>query len=330
MFNSKTLLLVAIITTLVAGCGGGAPSIPTPPPVIAIPVTSPTPAVSPTPAPTPIIYTDSANRKVAIAGVPKRIVSLAPSNTEILFALDLSKQVVGVDSFSDFPPEAKSLTQVGGSGNQFNFEQIVALKPDLILAASTTTPEAIKKLDDLKLPVAVIGTSNTTFDGVAANVVLVGQMTGKMDKATTVVNAMKQKIDTLKAKAATAKTKPRVYWELDATDPTKPFSVGPGNFVNDIITVAGGTNIFAKLTNPFPQVSSENVVAANPEIIIMSDAAYGVTVDSLMKRKGWQVIVAVKNKAVHPIDDNLVSRPGPRVADGLEAAAKLIHPELFK
>lgn len=324
----NTRILFAILLTLsVSGCGGGAitPPIPTPPPVITVPA-----AATPTVTRTPTVYTDSANRKVSIVGVPQRLISLAPSNTEILFALDLGKQVVGVDAFSDFPSEAKSLTQIGGSGNQFNFEQIVALKPDLVLAASTTPADAIKKLEDLKIAVAVIGTATTTFEGIAANIALVGQMTGKSDKAKSVTDAMKQKIDSIKAKAATAKTKPRVYWELDGTDPAKPFSVGPGNFVNDIISAAGGTNIFAKLTNPFPQVSSENVVAGNPEIIIMSDAAYGVTVDSLLKRKGWQVILAVKNKNVHPIDDNLVSRPTERVADGLEAAAKLIHPELFK
>ena len=330
MFNKKTLMLCAMIATLAAGCGGGAIA-PTPAPTAApVAVASPTPASSPTATPTLTVYTDSANRKVSVFGIPQRIISLAPSNTEILFSLDLGKQVVGVDAFSDFPAEAKTLTQVGGSGNQFNFEQIVALKPGLVLAAGTTTPEAIKKLEDLKIPVAVIGTASTTFDGVAANIALVGQMTGRVDKAKSVTDAMKQKIDAIKTKAATAKMKPRVYWELDATDPTKPYSVGPGNFVNDIITAAGGTNIFGKVNNPFPQVTSESIVAANPEIIIMSDAAYGVTVDSLMKRNGWQVILAVKNKTVHPIDDNLVSRPTARVADGLEAAAKLIHPELFK
>jgi iron complex transport system substrate-binding protein len=330
MVSKKILLIVAMITAFLVGCGAS-PSAPAPAPTAgSIAAASPTPVAAATAAPAATVITDSAGRKVALAGIPQRIVSLAPSNTEILFALDLSKQVVGVDSLSDYPADAKKLTQVGGSGNQFNFEQIVALKPDLVLAASLTTPEAVKKLDDLKIPVAVIGTTNTTFDGVMSEITLVAQMTGKSDKAKTITDAMRQRIDAVKAKAAAAKTKPRVYWELDATDPTHPFSVGPGNFINDIITTAAGTNVFANAGNPFPQVSAENIIAANPEVIIMSDAAYGVTTDSLTKRKGWQVIAAVKNKTVLPIDDNLVSRPGPRVVDGLEAAAKLIHPELFK
>ena len=121
-----------------------------------------------------------------------------------------------------------------------------------------------------------------------------------------------------------------MYWELDATDPTKPYSVGPGNFVNDIIALAGGTNVFASADSAYPQVSAEQVVAAKPEVIILSDAAYGVTVDSVLTRPGWAGIPAVQQQRVEPIDDNLVSRPGPRIIEGVSAAAKIIHPELFK
>ncbi len=331
--SHKNVSLFAIISLLILISACGPIFVPAAPPT-AIPTLAATPTASPqstaTAAPTPINATDVVGRKLTLAGYPQRIISLAPSNTEILFALDLSSKIVAVDEFSDYPAEAKSLPRIGGSNGKYNFEQIVALKPDLIIAAEINPPEALKKLEDLKLAVFVASESKTTVDNILTDIILVGQVTGKNDKAKTVTDAMKQKLDALKAKIATAKTKPRVYWELDATDPTKPFTVGPGNFVNDIITLAGGTNAFASATKSYPQVSAEQIIAAKPEIIIMSDAAYGVTVDSLMKRKGWQVIAAVKNKNVHPIDDSLVSRPGPRIADGLEAAAKLIHPELFK
>jgi iron complex transport system substrate-binding protein len=141
---------------------------------------------------------------------------------------------------------------------------------------------------------------------------------------------MQAQFDAIKAKVAAATTKPRVFWELDATDPAKPYSVGPGNFVHDLINLAGGTNIFAQAESPFPQVSAEQVVAADPEVIILSDAAYGITIESVGQRPGWQAITAVKQQRVEPIDDNLVSRPGPRIVEGLEATAKIIHPELFK
>jgi iron complex transport system substrate-binding protein len=141
---------------------------------------------------------------------------------------------------------------------------------------------------------------------------------------------MNDQLAALKAKLSAAQEKPLVYWELDATDPAKPFSVGPGNFVGDMIALAGGKNVFEKAESPFPQVSAEQVVAANPDVIILSDAAYGTTVESVLKRPGWQVITAVKQQRVAPIDDNLVSRPGPRIVEGLEASARIIHPELFK
>ncbi len=158
---------------------------------------------------------------------------------------------------------------------------------------------------------------------------MVGEVTRQADKTRQVTDAMQQKFEAIKAKVATAKTRPRVYWELDATDPAKPYSVGPGNFVSDLIAMAGGTNIFENVSAPFPQISSEQVVAADPEVIILSDAAYGITVDSVAKRPGWQALAAVTHQRVAPIDDNLVSRPGPRIVEGLEAVAKIIHPELF-
>ena len=278
----------------------------------------------------PMTVTDAAGRQVTIAKVPERIVTLAPSDTEIVYALGDGSKVVGVDQFSDYPAEAKALQTIGGSDGQFNYEQIVNLKPDLVLAAGTTSPEAMKKLEDLKLTVVQVGITQSTFDSIFSDINLVGQITGRQDQAQALTSNMRQRVDAIEAKVATTSTRPRVFWELDATDPSKPYTVGPGSFVNDLITMAGGTNIFANTKSPYPQVSSEQVVALNPQVIILSDASYGVTVDSVLKRPGWQSIEAVQKKQVYPIDTNIVSRPGPRIVDGLEAAAKLIHPELFK
>jgi iron complex transport system substrate-binding protein len=303
-------------------------SVPTSAPTAVPPTAAPT--VAPTSAPAAHTITDVAGRKVTIAAQPQRIISLAPSDTEILFALGLGPKVVAVDDFSDFPAEAKNLPKIGGMNAAYNFEQIVALKPDLILAAGVTAPEAIKKLEDLKLTVVVLGTPQTSFESISSDITTVGQITGQGDRAKQLTGAMKQKFEALKATVATAKTRPRVYWELDATDPAKPYSVGPGNFVSDLITLAGGANIFEQASSPFPQVSAEQIVAADPQVIILSDAAYGITAESVGQRPGWQAIQAVKQQRVAPIDDNLVSRPGPRIVDGLEATARIIHPELFK
>ena len=299
------------------------------PPTVAPPTVAP-PTVAPTQAAAGITITDVAGRTVTIASTPERLISLAPSTTEILFAIGLAPKLVATDDFSDYPAEAKNLPKIGGLNAAYNFEQIVALKPDLIFAAGITPPETIKKLEELKLPVVVVGAEKTSFDSVFADIALVGQATGQAQPAAQVTTAMQDQLAALKTKLAAAKTKPLVYWELDATDPAKPYSVGPGNFVGDMIALAGGTNVFDKVESPFPQVSAEQVVAANPDVIILSDAAYGITIESVLKRPGWQVITAVKQQRVEPIDDNLVSRPGPRLVEGLAATARIIHPELFQ
>ena len=334
--------VASILMLIVIGCASPAvtpmpTSAPTTAPAepTAKPTTAPTDvptatAVLATATPSAMTITDVAGRKVTINGVPQRIISLAPSNTEIVFALGGGSTVVAVDDFSDYPAEAKSLPKIGGTSDKYNFEQIVSLKPDLIMAAGITPPDVLKKLEDLKLTVVVLGVEKTTYESILTDTSLAGQITGRADQAKKVTDSMKQRVDAIKAKVAEAKTKPRVYWELDATDPTKPYSVGPGTFVNDIITMAGGVNVFANANSPYPQISTEQVVALNPEVIILPDVAYGVTVDSVFKRAGWQGIDAVKNKHAYPIDDSLVSRPGPRVVDGIEATARLIHPELFR
>jgi cobalamin transport system substrate-binding protein len=360
MFTRRSASALALILALLSACGTSAapttqaptsapnavpaaPATVAPPtealptaaateaPPTAAPTTAPAaPAAAPTTAAIGVTITDVAGRTVTIAATPEHLISLAPSTTEILFALGLAPKIVAVDDFSDYPAEAKNLPKIGGLNAAYNFEQVVALKPDLIFAAGITAPETIKKLEDLKLTVVVVGAEKTSFDSVFADIALVGKATGQVERAAQVTMAMQDQLAALKAKLATAIEKPLVYWELDATDPAKPYTVGPGNFVGDMIALAGGTNIFEKTESPFPQVSAEQVVAANPNVIILSDAAYGITVDSVLKRPGWQGIAAVKQQRVAPIDDNLVSRPGPRIVAGLEATARIIHPELFR
>ena len=301
---------------------------PTAEPTTAQPTTAP--EAAPTPAGAGATITDSAGHIITLAATPERLISLAPSTTEILFALGLGPKLLAADDFSDYPAEAKNLPKVGGLNAAYNFEQIVALKPDLVFAAGITPPEAIAKLEQLKLPVLVLGSEKTSFDSIFSDIMLAGQATGQVAQAEQITSAMKAKLESIKSKAAAATEKPLVYWELDATDPAKPYSIGTGNFVSDMVALVGAVNVFDKTDSPYPQVSSEQVVAANPDVIILSDAAYGITVESVMQRPGWQAITAVKQQRIEPIDDNLVSRPGPRIVDGLEATAKIIHPELFK
>jgi iron complex transport system substrate-binding protein len=275
--------------------------------------------------------TDGLGRTVVLSQPAQKIVSLAPSNTEILFAIGAGAQVVGRDEFSDYPEEAKSLPSVGGSMGNYSLEQIAALKPDLVLAAEINTPEQVKSLTDLGLTVYYLSNPKTLED-LYTNLETVAKLTGHESNAATLVTSLKARVAAVDEKIAPISARPTVFYEIDASDPSKPYTAGPGTFVDQLITRAGGTNfaIIAGIKDAYPQVSLEQVVAANPTIILLGDALYGTTPESVSQRPGWETLDAVKNKQIFAFDDNLVSRPGPRLVDGLEALAKLLHPDLFK
>nr|MDA8218748.1 ABC transporter substrate-binding protein [Dehalococcoidales bacterium] len=148
-------------------------------------------------------------------------------------------------------------------------------------------------------------------------------------QATELKDGLRQRVQAVVAKTKSA-AKPRVFYELDATEPSKPFTPGPGSFIDSLIAQAGGINVAADAKMPWAQLSSEEIVKKDPEIVVLGDSKYGVTVEQVKQRAGWGAVTALQKDAVYPIDDDLISRPGPRVVDGLEALAKLIHPELFK
>ncbi|NWG21763.1 MAG: cobalamin-binding protein [Chloroflexi bacterium] len=341
----RRVALVFLLLTL-AACGATTTAPTTVPQPTSTPAATPTtvpqptdtPAATPTTVPQPtstpaaapvVVLTDSAGREVALEALPQTFVSLAPSTTEILFALGLGQQVIAIDDFSNYPAEAESLPRIGGTDFSYNYEQIAVLQPDLVLAAGITSPEAVEKIESLGIPVAILGTPETTLDGVFADIELAGALTGRSEQARLITTAMRARLDEIKARIAPVTERPRVFWELDATDPAKPFTVGPGNFISDLLNIAGGENIFATADSPFPQVSAEQIVAADPQIILLADAQYGITVESVLARPGWETITAIKEKRVYPINDDLVSRPGPRIIEGLESIARLLHPDLF-
>ena len=279
-----------------------------------------------------ITLTDGLNRKVTLTAPAQKIVSLAPSNTEILFYLGAGAQVIGRDEFSDFPAEVKSLPSVGGSMGKYNLEAIANLKPDLVLLASINTAEQVKALTDLNLNVFYLA-NPTDINGMYANLQLVAQLVGKGDQTETLIQSLKGRVDAVTAKLAKVTTRPRVYYELDFSNPTKPYTAGPGSFVDSLLLQAGGENIAAGLKGQYAEISVEEIVAKNPQVILLGDTAYSnppVTPENAAQRSGWDALDAVKNKQVFAFDDNLVSRPTARLVDGLEAIAKLIHPEAFK
>ena len=278
--------------------------------------------------PKPISVVDNTGRTVEIAATPQRIISLAPSNTEILFALGLGDKVVGVTDFCDYPEEAKAIEKVGGI--EPNLEKIVALKPDLVLAIGGSPAQVEKAAEMEKLGLAVLVLEPGDIEGILANIELVGKAAGADKAASELVAQMRQRFDDITAKARGTASNPKVFFELDATDPSKPYTPGPGSFIDALITLAGGSNVGANAKMQWAQLSTEEIIAQDPEIIVLGDANYGVTAEMVKERPGWSVITAVKNGAIYPIDDVLISRPGPRIIDGLEALARIIHPEVFE
>jgi iron complex transport system substrate-binding protein len=283
----------------------------------------------PTKVDTSVTVLDGAGKEFHLAAPAQRIISLAPSNTEILFAVGAGKQVIAREDFSNFPEEAAKLPSIGGNMGTYNLEEITKLQPDLILASPLTAPEALKSL--LEITPNVFTVSNPKdLEGMYANLVTIGTLTGHKAEAETLSATLKARaqavLDTVKGTAE----KPKVFYELDATDPAKPWTAGPGTFIDLLIGLSGGKNIGATLTGDWAQISQEELIVQNPDIILLGDALYGgITPESVAARPGWKDIAAVSGERVLTINDDLVSRPGPRMIDGLETLAKAIHPELF-
>lgn len=264
---------------------------------------------------------------------PKRIVTLIPSESEIVAALGLDSKVVAVDNYTDYPADMASKQKISDSGGIYNIEAIAALKPDLVLSDSAITQKDFSgqavdsKLASLGLNVVDLPFTHTLAD-VLHNITLVGALTLTQSKAQQVVSGLQQRINAIKSKVATASTHPTVYVEEDYSTPGSPYTVGSGSKENDLIQETGATNIFGDNTSGggYPQVSDEVVIKDNPQVIILTD---GQTAQQVAGRNGWSVVAAVQQQHIYTVDANLLTRPGPRIVDGFEHLAKDLYPALF-
>jgi iron complex transport system substrate-binding protein len=278
--------------------------------------------VSPTTPAFPLTITDDSGQQVVIAKLPERIVSISPSNTEILFAIGLGPKVVGVDQFSDFPAEAKQKTQLG-SYIKPDIEQIVAAKPDLVLATDVHVKEVAPVLREHKLTVVVIDPKN--LDQVLDRLILVGRITGQTEQATALARDLQQRVTKITS-AVVGAPAPRVFVEISP----QFHSPGANTFVDDLIRRAGGQNIAADAPTQWPQLSQEVIVQKNPDVIILSHDVEGTNPEKVKGRPGWGQISAVTQGRIVAIDPDLTNRPGPRLVDGLEAVARVLHPDRVK
>lgn len=292
------------------------------------PAATATPAAAPTSE--PIVLTDALGNEIRLSAPAQRIISLAPSNTELLFAVGAGKQIVARDDFSNYPEEAGSLPSIGGSTGKLNLEEIAKLQPDLVLGSPLTAADVVESLKTIT-PNVFIVPNPTKLDGLYTNLTTVATLTGKTAETEKLVTDMRARAKTVQDKIAGAAAKPLVFYELDATDPAKPWTAGSGTFIDMLISLAGGQNLGGSLQGEYAQISQEELIVQNPEIIILGDSLYGgITPESVAARPGWESIAAVKNGKTLIFNDDLVSRPGPRMIDGLEELAKIIHPELFQ
>ncbi len=314
-----TTILTLVVIMLLAACAQ-APAPAQPAPVPATP-TSAKPATS-----FPLTITDNLGREVTLTAQPQRIVSLAPSNTEILFAVGAGDQVVGVTQFCNYPPEAKTREQIGGfSAKTISVEKIVALKPDLVLSAGKIQQPVIEALEQANIPVVALDPQ--TFDDVYAGILTVGQLTGHEKEAGTVVTQMKDRIAAVQArvKDIPADRRPSVFWEV-WDEPL--MTAGPTTFTGQMIELAGAANIFSDVKEQYPQVSAEEVISRNPTAILGPDShADALTAEKVKARPGWGNIQAVQDGRIYLIDGDIASRPGPRLADGVEAIAEALYPQ---
>jgi len=292
------------------------------------PATAPAPATTSAPANTfPMTLIDDSGREVTIEAAPQRIVSLLPSNTEILFAVGAGDEVVGVTSYCNYPQEATTREQVGGITNKsLSIEAIVALEPNLVLASGSQN-EIIPLLEQAGL--VVISLDPATLDDIFANIELVGQVTGHFDQATTLTDDLRRRVEAVRARVATipADQHPNVFYEV-WDDPL--MTAGPNTFIGQMIEIGGGESIFADVNEDWPQVSSEVIVERNPEIIFGPDShGSALMAEAIATRPGWANISAVQNDQIYLLDSDMASRPGPRLVNILEEIARDLYPDLF-
>jgi iron complex transport system substrate-binding protein len=289
----------------------------------------PTQEPEPEPEPEKLIFVDDLGNTIEFIEYPQTIVSLSPSTTEILFAIGAGDQVVGRDEYSLYPEEALEVTSVGALWGELPIEAILVLEPDLIVAAQIISEDQVQELRDLGLNV-YWQANPTTYEALWENLREFAALTGHEDETEAMITDLEGRVKAVQEKIAPVSYLPTVFYELDATDPSSPWTTGSGTFIDYIISMAGGINAASALEGDYAQISAEELIAVNPEIILLADALYGVTTESVAERPGWDVITAVINNALYPIDPNMMSVPGPRLVDGLEETARILHPELFE
>jgi len=307
-----------LLTAALAGClrESGPP---------AGPVVAPPAAPKPPEPGWPRTFRDDMGSEFTLDGPAQRIVSLAPAATEIIYAFGIESRLVGRTDFCDYPPAAKQKPSVGGYTNP-NIERIVDLKPDLVLAMHGLPQELADRLTQLGL--RVYGANEGSADEVLESIVTVGDLTGAEEPARRLTNSMRERLAAIAAAGKGASRRCRAVYVVDAES---GHVAGPGTFVDDLLTRAGATNIASDALTSWPKLSPEAVAEGDPEIIFVGTAPQAPErsaerlAEVLAGKPGWSPTTAVRNRRVVGVDEDLVTLPGPRLVEGLEAMAKAVR-----
>ena len=318
-------LLALVLALALAACGGGSglasPTIPASESAAA--GASPGTGPSASPIAYPLTVTDDEGTSVTIPAPPKKIVSLTPATTEILFAIGLGPKVVGRTQADDYPPAAAQVPTVA-SYTSVDVEKIVGLGADLVIAGGNgfNPPDSIAKLRTLGIPVVVVYAK--TVEGVFDDIRLVGRVAGASERASALADSMASQFDAIRA-VTDGIERPLVFYEIDAS--SKIYTAADDSFLAEMITIAGGDPLTTGSQTSY-EIALERIVSDNPALILLGDAAYGVTAAQVRARPGWGTIAAVEAGSIYPVDDVVITRPGPRLVQGLLDLVRAIHPEL--
>lgn len=304
-----------ILALILAGCGGGGP-------VSQGEATPGEKAAGQGEGNFPVTIIDTLGREVTIAQEPEKVVSLSPAITEILFAIGAGDKVVAVTDYCEYPPEALEKPKVGGFQDP-NMELIIEYEPDLVFTAAGVQEGLVQQLNSLGLEVVVLDAEKV--EDVLHNIELAGLVLGQAEEAKELVAQLTERINRVKETVAKASHRPTVFFEV-WDDPL--MTAGPNSFIDDLIRLAGGQNIAYDAAERYAEFSLELLLERDPEVYLIQDHAHQP--EDVMTRPGYENLSAVRNGRVAAVKDDWVTLPGPRIVDGLEAIARILHPDLFE
>ncbi len=270
-------------------------------------------------------FIDEVGREVVLPSPPKRIISLAPNITEILFSLGLDEEIVGVSTYCNYPEKAKSKLRVG-SYLALDYEKVVSLKPDLVIATGAgNTQDMVERLEKLGFPTYVIYPKS--FNDILQSIGHLGRVVDREKEAVAIIQEMARRRDRV-VELAQALYRPKVFFQI-AEAPI--VTVGKGSFGDDLIRLAGGQNIAGNEREMYPRLGMEEILKRSPEVILVSSMNPGGAYDKVLREWArWKTIPAVKQGRIHLVNSDLIDRPSPRIIEGLEEIVRTLHPEKFK